>query len=175
MADRTQCRFLLPEMEPQKWFSHLVGWATSPFLIYMHPSYTASNFINNSSTLASDPRRRWNHSVWCINSSHIVFHRRKLQQPYHRLSQPHAEATPEPGLLQEGARQGVEPPFLRHQYKAATTTLDFWITVLIGPHAELHKANKHRTSAPPCDPSLLTEFRKDKPAVTTALVSSLNN
>lgn len=79
-----------------------------PFLIYTDPSHT-SNSINNSSILACDPWKRWNHSVWYINSSHIVFHRGKLQQLQHRLSAS-PEATPEPGLWQEGARQGAQPP-----------------------------------------------------------------
>ena len=85
------------------------------------------------------------------------------------------EASPEPGLQQEGARQGAQPPPSRHQYKGAATSFAFWISVLIGPHAELNKANKHRTSAVLCDPAVLPEFRKQKPEVTTALFSSLNN
>lgn len=83
-----------------------------------------------------------------------------------------------PGLRQEGAEQGTQQPpptpSLRHQYKATAASHAFWITVLIGPHAELNKGNKHRTSAILCDRRVLTEFRKQKPEVTTTLFSSLN-
>lgn len=106
-------------------------------------------------------------------SSHIVFHRGK-PQPHGTGSQPHAEAAPGQACNRRELSGEHGPLSLRHWYKAAATSHAFWITVLIGPHAELNKGNKHRTSAILCDPRVLTEFRKQKPEVTTALFSSLN-
>lgn len=51
-----------------------------------------------------------------------------------------------------GGEHSPPSSVLKAQYKAATTSPAFWITVLIGPHAELNRGNKHRTALFPVIP-----------------------
>lgn len=89
-ADGTQCRLLLPGMEPQKQTAFSSGWMSHPTISNGHRPLPHLRFHpHQSPALASDPQRRWNHSACCTSSSHIVFHRGRLWQPPHTLTQRH--------------------------------------------------------------------------------------
>lgn len=84
----------------------------------LHPQTPPTPLVSsaNGSTLASDPRR-WRRPC-DASTARMLYFTGEAAAAEVQTPQPHAEATPEPGLRQEGARRGRGPllvaPALSH-------------------------------------------------------------